>query len=142
MFRTAVPLLAVLVTVGCGSGATGPTGSSGALRVTKECSAYTGQAGSFCTITSSSLPEIPVGSKVVYASAAGATALDTDVVLTPAGQTRNAAIGHCALNFATGAGLCTFSGGRGRFAPFQARVNVSHMSGPDWAWDGTYSFGQ
>jgi DNA-binding beta-propeller fold protein YncE len=34
--------------------------------VTKECSAYTGLAGSFCTITSSNLKAIQDGSKVVY----------------------------------------------------------------------------
>jgi hypothetical protein len=32
---------------------------SGALHVTKECSAYTGLAGSFCTITSSNLKGDP-----------------------------------------------------------------------------------
>src|SRR5476651_2263683 len=36
------------------------------LRITKECPAYTGAAGSFCTITSSNVPEIKVGSRVLY----------------------------------------------------------------------------
>jgi len=40
---------------------------SGALHVTKECSEYTGHAGSFCTVTSSNLKAIDVGSKVIYA---------------------------------------------------------------------------
>ena len=34
---------------------------SGALHVTKECSAYTGLAGSYCTITSSNVNAIKVG---------------------------------------------------------------------------------
>src|SRR5688500_15097427 len=58
---------------------------SGALHVTKECSEYFGRAGEFCTITSSSLKQIPVGSRVVYASPAGATSLDSDVILDPPG---------------------------------------------------------
>jgi len=44
--------------------------------VTKECSAYTGLAGSFCTITSSSLKSIEDGSRVVYDQAAGASSLE------------------------------------------------------------------
>lgn len=43
---------------------------SGDLHVTKECSEDKGLAGDFCTITSSNLEGIEVGSKVVYANAA------------------------------------------------------------------------
>jgi hypothetical protein len=114
---------------------------SGALHVTKECSAYTGLAGSFCTITSSNLKWIKVGSRVFYAKAAGATSLDSDVILDPPGRGSSTAFGHCALDFATAQGLCTFSGGTGNFRRFQAAVAVSYLGGPNWAWDGTYSFG-
>ena len=41
------------------------------LHVTKECSRYTGKAGSFCTITSSNLGRIRVGSRVYYDQDAG-----------------------------------------------------------------------
>jgi hypothetical protein len=54
---------------------------SGALQVTKECSEYTGQVGSFCTITSSNVKAIEVGSRIVYGHAPGATSLDSDIVL-------------------------------------------------------------
>ena len=111
---------------------------SGDLHVTKECSAYKGLAGDFCTITSSSLEEIEVGSRVVYASPAGAASLDSDVVLVVG--PRNAAFGHCHLDFATGLGLCTFSGGTGKFTWFRASADVSYLGGPNWAWDGRYSF--
>jgi hypothetical protein len=52
----------------------------GALHVTKECSpppegGFTGEAGSYCTIKSSNLKPIGVGSKVFYAEAAGAAGL-------------------------------------------------------------------
>ena|SRR5688500_19472108 len=54
---------------------------SGELHVTKECSKYTFLAGSFCTITSSNVEAIEVGSRVVYAQAAGPASLDSDIVL-------------------------------------------------------------
>ena len=113
---------------------------SGALHVTKECSAYTGLAGSFCTITSSNLDAIEVGSRIVYARAAGVTSLDSDIVVDTPGPGNNTAVGHCALDFATGLGLCTFSGGTGKFTWFRASANVSYLGGPNWAWDGTYRF--
>lgn len=135
MHRMSLALLALVVAGGCDGTVTAP---SGAFNATKECSAYTGQVGSFCTITSSNFAGIPVGSTVVYAHAASATSLASDIVLTPPGQTASRAIGHCALDFTTGAGRCTFSGGSGRFAPFQADVAVSYLGGPNWAWNGTY----
>jgi hypothetical protein len=62
------------------------------------------------------------------------------VVLDPPGPGNNTAFGHCELEFATGVGRCTFSGGTGKFTWFQASVAVSYLGGPNWAWDGTYSF--
>ena len=115
---------------------------SGNLHVTKECSTYAGHAGDVCTITSSNVKEIEVGSKIVYARAAdfSTLSLDTDVVLDLPGPGNNTGSGHCHLNLATGIGLCTFSGGTGKFTQFHASANVSYLGGPDYAWDGTYSF--
>jgi hypothetical protein len=112
---------------------------SGALHATKECSQYTGQAGSFCTITSSSLKAIDAGSKVIYAQPAGATGLDSDLVLyTGPG---NSAFGHVTLSFATLSGVVTFSGGTGQFKGFEASVIVTYNAATNlWYWDGTYSF--
>ena len=141
LFRTALPLVALLVVVGCENGVTGPTGG-GVLHVTKDCTGYTGQAGSSCAITASTLVDIAVGSRIVYATAVGPTLLDSDVVLTPAGQTANSANGHCLLNLATSVGRCTFSGGTGRFASFQADFDVSRLTGRQWALDGTYRYGR
>ena len=109
--------------------------------MTKECSAYTGAAGDVCTITSSHVKEIEVGSKVVYARPANFStlSLDTDVVLDLPGPGTNAAFGHCQLNLATGVGLCTFSGGTGKFTHFRASANVSYLGGPNFAWNGTYT---
>jgi hypothetical protein len=110
---------------------------SGELHVTKECSQYTGQAGSFCTIMSSNIKAIEVGSTVVYASAMGVV-LDSDIVLEVGPG--NTAFGHCYLDFANLPGLCTFSGGTGQFTHFHASVAVSYLGGSDFGWDGTYSF--
>ncbi len=113
---------------------------SGPLNLTKDCTAYTGRAGDTCTVTVSNLAQIDSGSTIVYASAAVGTALDTDVLLDPPGPGNNVAFGHCTLSLATGVGVCTFSGGTGRFTWFHGSVAVSHVSGPNFAWDGTYRF--
>jgi hypothetical protein len=112
----------------------------GNLHVTKECTAYTGAAGSFCTITSSNLKAITVGSKIIYGQAAGTTALNSDIVLTSG--IGNTAVGHCYLGLADGLGLCTFSGGTGAFSGFLASVTVTARTTVEkgWNWDGTYGF--
>jgi hypothetical protein len=117
--------------------------SYGELHVTKECSAYTGAAGGYCTITSSNLAAIKVGSKVYYDQAAGTPAglLDSNVVLDAGAGNR--ALGHCTLDLGTSIGLCTFSDGTGQFTGFHARADVSAVAGlaKNYHWDGTYSFG-
>lgn len=116
---------------------------SGELRVTKECSAYAGLAGQHCTITSSSLPAIKRGSKVIYASAAGdpiAGQLNSDLIID--GPGKNDAYGHVVLDLATFTGTVTLSGGTGKFRRFHARVAVTPLGWPNFAWDGTYTFGR
>lgn len=161
-----------LAAVGCADGPGGPTGPSasvavsqlaatapanegavasslsasprsGDLRVTKECGEYAGLAGQFCTITSSNVQKIEVGSRVIYQQPAGAASLDSDVVLDTPGPGNNKAFGHCAVDLATGLGLCTFSGGTGMFTWFSATAHVSPPTSQDpvnWHWNGTYSF--
>jgi hypothetical protein len=52
------------------------------------------------------------------------------------------ASGHCTLDFLALPGVCTLSGGTGKFTHIQASVVVS----PDataanvWHWDGTFAF--
>ena len=110
---------------------------TGDLHVTKECSAYKGLADDFCTITSSNIDEIGVGSKVVYAEAAGAGSLDSDIVL-EAGP-GNTAAGHVMLDLAAGTGRLTFSGGTGTLAGFVGSADVSADAAGLWHWEGTYS---
>jgi hypothetical protein len=141
-------LLLAVVAVGAfavasSAGSTGVSARGGALHVTKECSDYHGLAGQHCTIKSSNIPQIKVGSKVVYASAAGDPTpgqLNSDLVIDGPGN--NTAYGHVVLDLSTGTGVVTFSGGTGEFKHFRARVAVSPIDPPPYyfAWDGTYSF--
>jgi hypothetical protein len=110
---------------------------SGTLHVEKECTEFDGTDGTFCTITSSTLDAIEVGSRVIYATVNGAGPLDSDVVLDLPGPGNNAAFGHCTLNAVKQE--CTFSGGTGKFRHFSATVTVSDLGNFNFAWDGTYS---
>jgi hypothetical protein len=107
--------------------------------VTKECSQYNGQAGSFCTITSSNVEAIAVGSRVVYLQPGGPASLDSDIVVVVGPG--NYALAHVTLDFATATGEVRIWGGTGQFTSFHAKVAVSALGGPNWAWDGKYHFG-
>ena len=140
----AVPLLVVTasllaVTASAQPGARANDGVR-PLHLTKECppSTMQGQIGDYCTVTSSNVPAIPVGTMIFYAQAAGPTSLDSDVILY-AGRGKTAT-GHCELEFATRLGQCRLFGGTRTLEDIRARVDVSYLGGYDWAWDGTYRF--
>jgi len=157
-YRFAFPVLALLVAGGCsGRDASGPSASvsvsasgnagdgedsprAGTFHAEKNCDQYSGLAGGFCTLTVSTLKQIPVGTKVVYTDAATATAVITDVTLVPPSPGNNVAFGHVNLNRVTRTGNASFSGGTGKFQHFTASVVITYLSGRNWAWDGTYSF--
>jgi hypothetical protein len=136
------------VTLSLSAGAAPVSASSekhGRLHAVKECNGtYNGLAGDYCTITSSNLEQIGVGSKVLYDQAAGIPAglLDSNVVLDTG--TGNRAVGRCTLDLSTGLGLCTFSDGTGELTGFEARVRVScpgkHTNSTSCSLDGTYGF--
>jgi hypothetical protein len=135
-----------------------PRLQGGDLHLVKECPlpGNTGLAGSYCVITASNLPAIPVGSKVIYFQAYGDptpgwTHSDVALVAGPG----NYALGHIDLNQTTPPpriGVGTFSGGTGEFAQFHANVTIScspvtnpsppPAAIPHCTWDGTYSSGQ
>jgi hypothetical protein len=114
------------------------TPRSGALHVTKECSDYHGAVGEFCTITSSNIPWIKSGMRVVYLAPLVNGNLDADIVLSR--EHGSAAFGHVVLNLTTAQGHVTISGGTGKLAGFEADADVSLDSKGVWHWDGTYSF--
>ena len=117
------------------------TARSGALDVTKECGDYHGAAGEFCTITSSNIPTIKRGMRVVYASGVDffTLTLNSDLVIDGPGD--NNAFGHVALNVATFTGVVTLSGGTGRFRHFHAGpLAVACPEFPACSWEGDYAF--
>ena len=164
VYRIAFSLLALAVAIGCGGkDATSPVGNAsvpgsatsssgsdgvrgGTLHLTKECSQYTGMAGSFCTITVSNLNEIPVGTREFALKDADLVAgtLNSDGVLYA--RDGELALNHCDIFdfFATKGviGSCTFSGGIGHLRGFHAKVVVSvNKNDPNKAdFDGTYRF--
>ena len=106
----------------------------GELHVTKNCSAETNDAGSYCVITSSNLPQIEVGSRVFYTQ--GLVGCDTGATpypctsLPPAAEGVNIvfdsnavlfvrqgdwAVGRCTIDSTGNFGLCTFTDGPGRW---------------------------
>ena len=111
-----------------------------AFHGTKDCSGFTGLVGAYCTIRSSNVKALKVGSKVFYVQEASRTALDSDTIIYV--KRGSVATGHCFLSSATGVGLCTISDGTGTLAGFQLRARVTADSSLPklWHWDGTYSF--
>jgi hypothetical protein len=137
--KATLGLLLAAVLAGAFAVAGSASPRSGDLHVTKDCSQNFGRAGDYCTIRSSNLNAIDSSMRVVYASAAGATSLDSDLVLDGPGN--NDAFGHVTLDFQTLSGVVTFSGGNGRFSGFHANVDVTYDAQTGlWRWDGTYSF--
>jgi hypothetical protein len=117
-------------------------GTTLAFHATKDCSGFTGLVGAFCTVRSSNVKAVKVGSRIFYFQVASKTALDSDTAIY-AGR-GSVATGHCLLRFAAGVGLCTISDGTGALAGFHARVRVTADSSIPalWHWDGTYGFNQ
>jgi hypothetical protein len=121
---------------------------SGMLRVTKKCDqTYFGRANDFCIITSSTLKQIEVGSRITYLSAASAAFfLETDVILDSPKPGNNRAFGHCSVDLTAINGTmgCVFSGGTGKFTWFHAEVKLSVVDPTDPAtelvWNGIYRF--
>lgn len=116
------------------------SGGTTAFHATKDCSGFTGLVGAYCTIRSSNVRALKVGSKIFYVQVAGQTSLDSDTVIYV--KRGSVATGHCLLRFATGVGLCTISDGTGTLAGFHARIRVTADSSIPklWRMDGTYGF--
>ena len=162
-YRFAFPVVALLVAGGCSAkDATAPmrqtnnlsvlaagrdanddgenSPRAGTFHAEKNCDQYSGLAGGFCTITVSTLKQIPVGTKYVATDAPTATALISDVTLVPPNPGNNVAFGHVELNRVTRTGTVTFSGGTGKFQHFSASLVITFLRPRNWALDGTYSF--
>ena len=82
----ALAVVGSVATTAAFGGGGGPNPRHGALHITKDCTGYAGQTDGHCTIVTSSLKAIAPGSRVVYLQPAGASSLDSDVVLVVSGQ--------------------------------------------------------
>jgi hypothetical protein len=159
-YRIASPVLALLMAGACsGRDATAPmtpgiqtseqrvvasasSARSGTLHAVKYCAGFNGEAGSFCEITESNVKQIEVGSRIYYLDPVAVfTPAGSDVILDLPGPGNNTAFGHCAMNLETLRGLCTFSGGTGKFTWFEGSFVVSDPSDLSWDLNGAYSFG-
>jgi hypothetical protein len=141
--RTVRKLLAVAGTILLLAVLVGPASAGSTLQplhITKDCSGFTGDIPSICTITGSSLEAIPVGTKVFYL---GPVLTDPNFmsskVVVKAGD-GNRAHGYCMVKFPSLVGICTFWKGTGTLSGFHASVDVTVDSTGLWHWDGTYLF--
>ncbi len=107
----------------------------GEFHLTKETSEYTGEAGSFCTVTSSNLDAIKVGSKIIYTAPAAEPVIESDLVIISGDDTLT---GHVLLDVPSASGTLAITGGTGAFAGFRADTAVT-FDGTEWHWDGTYT---
>lgn len=121
-----------------------PTASAGTalqpLHITKDCSAFTGEIPSFCTITGSDLGAIPVGTKIFYWGPVNSDPnFLSSRVVARAGH-GNRAFGYCSAIYQPYHGVCTFWKGTGTLSGFHASVDVTLDSAGVFHWDGTYLF--
>ena len=110
------------------------------LKLSKECSNYSGETPSFCTITESSLKEIPPGTKVLYYGPMTNSPLFTSSSVVLAVGSGDSAIGYCIVydTASPPTGHCAFSAGSGTLAGFQAILNVTVDDKQIWHWEGGY----
>ena len=108
--------------------------------LTKDCTTYTGETPTYCSIVKSDLAAIPVGTKVWYKGPVLTNSyfLSSDVTLdTGQGDT---ATGYCIYETRSSMGLCTFWKGTGGLAGLTAVLDVTIDASGVWHWDGEYYF--
>jgi hypothetical protein len=94
---------------------------SGTLNMVGDCIP---SSFAYCTVVTSNLAEIPLGSKLVFVDPVGLfTEAGTAAVLDPPAPGNNFAFGRCV--FTTLPGRCEFSDGTGRFTWFQASFAIA-----------------
>jgi len=113
------------------------------LKFSKDCSNYSGETPSFCTLVESNLKEIPIGTKVLYYGPVTNSPLFTSSSVVLAVGPGDSAIGYCIVyDTATPpTGHCAFSAGSGSLAGFQAILNVTVDDKKIWHWEGGYLLG-
>ena len=110
------------------------------LTLSKECSQYSGNTPSFCSILESNLPALKAGTKVLYyGPVANNPAFSSNNVVLDDGA-GNTAMGNCIVDFGAGPkGICAFYAGSGTLSGFSAIVEVTVDAKQVWHWDGSYA---
>jgi hypothetical protein len=136
---TSAPSAATRTTPPASPPATMPVDPNAApIHLVKDCSMFTGEIPSYCTISSSDFAPIPVGAKVNYLGPLliNPHFLSSNVVIDDArGST---ATGFCSFDArpTEERGLCTFWGGTGALDGFIAIFIVTIDAGGEWHLDG------
>ena len=113
------------------------------IKISKECSQFTGATPSFCTITESNLAVIPVGTKILYyGPVVGSPYFSSSTAVIAVGS-GDSAVGYCVVydTASPPLGTCAFHAGSGTLAGFQAVVKVTVDDKQIWHWDGGYLLG-
>jgi hypothetical protein len=109
------------------------------LAIVKDCSGtMTGKVGEYCTVTSSNVPAIPKGTKVVYSGPVISSSVFLSSTVIIKASPKNTATGYCMVDLHTGIGMCTFWKGTGTLAGFHAVIHGSSESPTAYHWDGFY----
>ena len=113
------------------------------LKIAKECSQYSGETPSFCTITESNLAAIPPGTKIFYYGPVISSPLFTSstAVIAVGNGTRRSGTASTYDTASPPLGTCAFHAGSGTLAGFQAVVKVTVDDKQLWHWDGGYLLG-
>jgi len=113
------------------------------LNIAKDCSEYTGDTPSYCTITASNVAAIPVGTKIFYYGPVTANPLFTSSSVIISVGNESTAVGYCVVydSRTPPLGTCAFHAGSGTLAGFQAVLTATVDAKQIWHWEGGYLLG-
>ena len=134
------PMISRYLAIAFSPSSTWTTTGAEVMKLTKECSQYTGGTPSFCTITESNLDLIPAGTKVLYYGPVTSSPLFTSSSAVLAIGPGNSAVGYCIVydTASPPVGTCAFHAGSGTLAGFQGILKVTVDDKQVWHWDGGY----
>ena len=113
------------------------------LKLAKDCSKYSGDTPSFCTIVESNVAAVPPGTKILYYGPVTNSPLFTSSSVVISVGPGDTAVGYCIVYDTANppVGTCAFNAGSGTLAGFQAIAKVSVDDKQVWHWDGGYLLG-
>jgi hypothetical protein len=110
------------------------------LKIAKDCSKYSGDTPSFCTIVESNVAAVPSGTKILYYGPVTNSPLFTSSSVVISVGPGDTAVGYCVVYDTANppVGTCAFNAGSGALSGFQAIVKVTVDAKQIWHWDGGY----